>query len=375
MPSAPPPSTPPPPRTLLISREALEQAVRRCGGPSAKLVSARPLAADRGGTELKHVGYGDPLLLTYTGPDGDQEAVFRTMSPNWFGHDRRSDRACLALLAADTYADYPRHVQVLDVGALRGPDEAISLQGAGDFYLVTSYVEGKLYAQDIRAIEERGSATLLDAARQHALCSYLVELHAAPIDGAAEVYTRAIRDLLGSGEGIFGITDSYPPNGPVPAARLEALEQRCLRWRHRLRGKERRLRRTHGDFHPYNLLFREGVDFSVLDASRGGMGDPADDVAALSINYFFGGVVVPSCWERGMKPLWDGFWQGYLDATGDTEVLEVIAPFFAWRALVLASPVWYPAVSAEGRDRILSFAEAALDAPSFEPGMADGFAG
>lgn len=369
------PSSPPAPRSLLISREAIEKAVRRFAGPDAALLTARPLAADRGGTELKQAGYGEPLLLTYRAADGERKAVFRTMMPNWFGHDRRSDRAQLAILAADTYADYPRHVQVLDVGALRGPDEVASLSGAGEFYLVTTYAEGTLYAQDIRAIEERGSANLLDAARQHALCAYLAELHAAPVSGAAEVYTRAVRDLLGSGEGIFGIVDSYPADGPVPRTRIDAFEHRCLSWRHRLRGKERRLRRTHGDYHPYNILFREGVDFTVLDASRGGMGDPADDVAAMTINYFFGGVVVPSSWAKGMKPLWDGFWKTYLDTTGDEEILEVIAPFFAWRALVLASPVWYPGVSPEGRDRILSFAEAALDAPCFDPAMADKYAG
>jgi hypothetical protein len=75
-----------------------------------------------------------------------------------------------------------------------------------------------------------------------------------------------------------------------------------------------------------------------------------------------------------MKPLWDGFWKTYLDATGDEEVLEVLAPFLAWRALVLASPVWYPGVPPEGRDALLSLAEAALDAPSFDPAMADRFA-
>src|SRR5437867_3783684 len=39
------------------------------------------------------------------------------------------------------------------------------------------------------------------------------------------------------------------------------------RWR--LRTRAHRLSRTHGDFHPRNLLFREGTDFSGLDRSRG----------------------------------------------------------------------------------------------------------
>ena len=372
-------STPTPPLDApvrpAIPRDVLEQAVRRFAGEGAALVSARPLAGDRGGTELKQAGYGEPLLLRYSGPDGEHEAVFRTMMPNWFGHDRRADRAALAILAADTYGAMPRHVQVLDAGALGGPGGVISLSGAGELYLVTTYAPGALYAGDLTAIEARGSATLLDAARQHALCQYLVELHGAPFSGAPEVYTRAIRDLLGSGEGIFGIVDNYPPGGPVPAERLAAIERRCLEWRHRLRGRERRLRRTHGDYHPYNLLFREGVDFTVLDASRGGAGEPADDVVAMTINYFFRGVHTPASWEHGMKPLWSGFWQTYLSATGDEEILSVAAPFIAWRALVLASPVWYPSVKPEARDAILRFAETALDAPSFDPESASRFVG
>jgi len=48
-----------------------------------------------------------------------------------------------------------------------------------------------------------------------------------------------------------------------------------------------RLSQVHGDFHPWNVLFREGVDFTVLDRSRGERGEPADDVTAMTINYIF----------------------------------------------------------------------------------------
>jgi len=43
-------------------------------------------------------------------------------------------------------------------------------------------------------------------------------------------------------------------------------------------------------FHPWNLLFRTETDFSVLDRSRGEWGEPADDVAALAVNYLFFGL-------------------------------------------------------------------------------------
>jgi Ser/Thr protein kinase RdoA (MazF antagonist) len=149
--------------------------------------------------------------------------------------------------------------------------------------------------------------------------------------------------------------------------RLAAIERRCVSFRWRLRGRERRLRRTHGDFHPYNILFREGDDFTVLDASRGGAGDPADDLAALTINYVFGAVVYPGARRAGIEPVWTAFWDAYLEGSGDREALEVIPPFLAWRALVVASPVWYPALSPEHRDALLGFAEGALDAGGLDP--------
>lgn len=354
-------------------RAALARALGRLEGRPVEVVSLGGIAGDRAATELKHVGYGEPTRVRFRVGGEERSAVFRTMGPNWFGHDRRSDRACLALLAADTYGEPPRHVRALDVGALDAGGELVSLRDAGEFYLVTEYVDGALYAGDLRRVESRGAAEPLDVERARALAHYLVELHAAPVLGPPELYHRAVRDLLGSGEGIFGIVDSYPDGGPVSVQRLAGLERRALEWRHRLRGRASRLRRTHGDFHPYNVLFREGTDFTLLDASRGGMGDPADDVAAMVINYVFGGAIHPSAWPNGLRPLWNELWRTYLTESGDAELCSVVAPFLAWRALVVASPVWYPTVPARCRDAILSLAEAALDAPSFDWTSADRF--
>ncbi|NUO53892.1 MAG: aminoglycoside phosphotransferase family protein [Polyangiaceae bacterium] len=330
------------------------------------IVSIRPIAADRAEGELKHVGYGEPLLVEYRGPEGEGRAVFRTAGPNWFGHDRRSDRAALAMLAADTYGEIPDHVRVLDVGALGSGGQIVPLAGTTELYLITTYVEGELYAADLRRIEREGRCSALDVDRARVLAEWLAALHAEQVTDPPEVYHRAIRDLIGSGEGIFGLVDSYPANCPIDAARLARLEQRAATFRLKLRDKSRRLRRTHGDFHPYNVLFRRGVDFSVLDASRGCRGDPADDLAAMSVNYLFGGALSRSAWKNGLEALWRSFWTSYLDRTGDDEVLDVLAPFLAWRLLVVASPVWYPSVPDETRDALLRTAEYALDAPRVE---------
>ncbi len=330
------------------------------------IVSIRPIAADRAEGELKHIGYGEPLLVEYRGPQGEGRAVFRTAGPNWFGHDRRSDRAALALLAADTYGEIPDHVRVLDFGALGDAGQIVPLAATAELYLITTYVDGDLYAADLRRIERESRCAPLDVERARVLAEWLAALHTEPVTDPPEVYQRAIRDLVGSGEGIFGLVDSYPAGGPIDLSRLARLEQRAATFRLRLRDKHRRLRRTHGDFHPYNVLFRRGADFSVLDASRGCRGDPADDLAAMSVNYLFGGALSPPAWKHGLESLWRTFWTTYLDRTGDDEVFDVLAPFLAWRLLVVASPVWYPSVPDETRDALLRTAEYALDAPRVE---------
>jgi hypothetical protein len=181
----------------------------------------------------------------------------------------------------------------------------------------------------------------------------------------------AVRDLLGHGEGIFGIVDAHESDVPAaPPARLARIEHRCLDWRWRLRGHSERLRRSHGDFHPFNIVCSKGARFTLLDASRGCKGDAADDFTALAINYVFFALQAPDAWRRGFAPLWRTFWERYLDASGEA-VLEFAAPFVCWRALVLGCPRVYPDLFPSARDALLSLAERALGAISFDPRLAE----
>lgn len=351
--------------------------------PGAVVEGVVPLAEDAGGGETEKVaGYGQPLRVAVRDPTGvRRDLVFRTAVANEFGHDRRADRADELLLAYDLFRDVPAHVRALDVGAIRDDGRLVSLRDAGEFYLVTDFADGVLYADDLRRIARDGTAAPLDVARCDALAHYLAALHAQRFDDVA-AWHRAIRDLVGHGEGVFGMVDGYPPDTPAaPPARLRAIEERCLAWRWRLRDRAGRLARTHGDFHPFNILFRppgpgtDGTRLALLDASRGGKGDPADDVVALSVNYVFFAVERPAAWKRGLGVLWRRFWDAYRTASRDDGVLETAAPFLAWRALVLASPRFYPHVGAGARDAILGLAERALAGDRFDPAWAEALFG
>lgn len=347
-------------------RNALQTLLQRLK-LATRVLDVRPLKPDAGGTKVS--GYGEPVRILAEDERGLQKTfVLHTASPNVFGHDRRADRVDELVLSYDTYPLIPGHVAPLDVGFL--VDGGFSSAGSvGEPYLLTSWAEGRPYVEDLRNTAAHGAGAR-DLQRCRTLAGWLAALHANKLD-AGHVYRRAVRDLLGHGEGIFGVVDSYPADTPAaPPARLRAIEQQCVEWRWRLRAGERRLSRIHGDFHPFNILFDDGPEPCFVDASRGCAGDPADDVAALVINYLFFATDVPASWPA-FSQLWDAFWLEYLADSRDEGVLEVIAPFLAWRGLVVCDPCFYPGLSAAGRDLILGFVERVLAAPRLDLSWAD----
>ena len=96
------------------------------------------------------------------------------------------------------------------------------------------------------------------------------------------------------------------------------------------------------------------------------MGEPADDVAALSINYIFFSLLRCGKMEGPFTELYDRFYGDYLDRTQDRELNQVIPPFYVFRALVIASPVWYPNLSEEVRLKLFRFVQAMLRVEQFD---------
>lgn len=343
--------------------------------PGATLLEVEPLASDGGADErtAKAAGYGEPLRLRIRDAEGrEQRLVFHTAHPDVFGHDRRADRAAELLLCYDRFSWIPRHVRALDVGAVdRDGKRLISLADAGEFYLVTSYADGHPYADELRRLAHEKRLLERDLDHCDRLAKNLADIHSEKHHDDAR-YVRALRDVIGSGEGLFGLIDAYPPDVEgAPLARLRRIEARAVEWRHMNASRSARLSRIHGDYHPFNVLFDDMGGVHLLDASRGCLGDPADDVICMAINYVFFGVEEPTAWGAGLRDLYYRFFQSYLAETGDTDVFAVIAPYLAWRALVVCCPVWYPHVGGPERDRVFRFVERALDAPRFEPEMAE----
>jgi hypothetical protein len=318
--------------------------------------------------DLKGFGYGAPCVIEFCVKGEVKRVVLETIRPDGFGHDFPSDRAQVLLWQHGAFNKLDKHVRSVDVGAFTIDGKRLkSLGDVGEFFILTEFVEGLPYHCDLDRIKSTGSLTDLDEERCIALSDYLVEIHSTKKKDAPQIYVRRLRDLLGHGEGIFGLTDSYPSGlSYVNEKFLVELEKMCVEWRWRLKQKTHRLSQVHGDFHPWNVLFREWLDFTVLDRSRGEWGEPADDVSAMTVNYIFYSLQAYGRMDGPFDRLFLLFWRNYMDKTGDEEILSVVQPFYAWRCLVLASPIWYPNLSLDVRRKILQFAQKMLKTKTFD---------
>jgi hypothetical protein len=351
-----------------LHRQVLQDYLRLRFGPRAKLISFGPIGQETSGLTLKGYGYGKPIGLTYSLGGAFRRAVIETMSPGPFGHEHMADRAQAMLWDFDSYGRLPRHVPALDVGMFTKEGGLASVASGREFFVLTQWVDGRGYQDDLARLSRTGRLSTADRPRARAMARYLERIHRVK-KRDPDLYRRRWRELLGHGECIMGLTDSYPRRFEfITPDLLRAIEEACNRWRWRLRERVERLSQVHGDFHPWNVLFRKGTDFSVLDRSRGEWGEPADDVTAMTINYLFFSLRRWGMLKGPFEILFREFWDRYLTESRDEGVLETAAPFFAFRGLVIASPLWYPDLTVAVRRAIFTFVENVLSTERFDPG-------
>ncbi len=354
----------------LLHRKHLEEYLRQRFGPTVELLAYGPIGEETTGPTLKGYGYGAPVRLVFRLGRTTKRAVLETMKPGPFGHEHPADRAQALLWDFDSYGRLPHHVRALDVGAFTADGSMFSVAPAREFFVVTEWADGTSYHQDLERLARTGRLLRVDRERANALVDYLVRIHRVRRHDP-DLYRRRVRELIGHGECIMGLTDSYPARfGFITPVLLRSIEEACNRWRWRLRARTSRLAQVHGDFHPYNVLFRSGRarrEFTVLDRSRGEWGEPADDLTAMTINYLQFSLCRWGKLHGPFEVLFRGFWDRYMRRSGDRSVAEAAAPFFAFRGLVVASPLWYPHLAMSVRRSLFRFIQNVLAAERFDP--------
>ena len=212
----------------------------------------------------------------------------------------------------------------------------------------------------------------LDFERADALCDYLVDIHriAGPDPG---LYARRIRELIGHGECIFGVADSYPQDGPVP---FDLLEQRSSANASSGAGGLNHAQTACARCTAISIRGTSCFALAPISRSstaRAASGEPAADVTYLALNYLFFSLQRCGTLEGDFERLWLRFWERYLERSGDRGMLEVAAPFLAFRGLVMANPVWYPALDERLRRKLLSFVRNVLEDARFDPARANAY--
>lgn len=343
---------------LHMNLASLQAYLQAQFGPDARLLDAREMGA-QGTQGMKDFGYGKPVFIRFEQGGRTQEAVLSTMRGDKYGHQFYWDRAAILMFQFEASGRMDRHVRPLGLGYVDRSDRMIAVHEPREFFILNEMVQGYDYYLDLERIRKNGlERGDLDKAR--AFAGWLAKVHGQKLDDP-DLYLRRIRDLVGASECIFGLVDSYPhPYPPFPPERFHELERRLIDWRWKLWAFSHRLAAVHGDFHPWNVLILPDGDFRVLDRSRGEWGDGADDVSTMSCNYLLYGLYDRTRLSGAFERLYLTFWEEYLGRTNDSEILEVIAPFYVFRSLVVASPEWYPGHPPEVRNGLFRFMENVL---------------
>lgn len=314
--------------------------------------------------KLKEFGYGKPYLIKFKIDNEAREVVLSTIKPSIYDHHHFSDRARILLWQHYAFNKLPNHVKSIDVGAFTTDNRIISLGKCKEFFILMEKAEGELYHKDLDRMRMNGKLLEEDLKKCKILAKYLAEIHSIKGEDPS-LYLRKIRELIGHGECIMGLIDSYPRNLKyIDEKFFIKIEKKCIDWRWKMKNKIHRLSQVHGDFHPWNIMFKDNT-FTLLDRSRGEYGEPADDVTALTINYIFYSLQSYGKLAGPFERLFMEFWKTYLNLTKDHEILEVVQPFYTWRTLVIASPIWYPKIPLGVRLKLFKFIENMIQIDKF----------
>jgi hypothetical protein len=349
--------------------------------PTSRLLSdffQKTYGSAPGSVRVRRLGsgsHGSGYLVSYLEGRTRRRVIVKYLEPEiGLGHDYPSDRAAVFLQARDSYGKLPRHVKALDVLALSETGEIFSVGGGREYYLVMEEARGDNYFRDLRAMAAKPSLDGPDRKRIEILAGYLACIHSRRRQ-SPRLYLRKLRDIIGHGECLMGVFDTYAEAGDAAGftslAEMADIEKSCIDWRARLKPLTGRLCTIHGDFHPGNILFGAADEFILLDRSRGEYGDAADDLTAFAINFIFFSLMEYGTMKAAYREALEYFFDEYIRATGDRQVLSVLGPFFAFRGAVVANPLFYPDVSSQVRSRIFGFVHGILKSEVFDPAKVD----
>ncbi len=310
--------------------------------------------------------HGSAYRIEVRFPSGREDVmVLKTLSGKGFGHDYPADRAQVIILAHDAFNKLPKHVKSFDAIGIKDTGRIVSLSGSKEFAILMDEVKGTCHMDNFERIRKSRKLRRGDMEPEVKLAKYIADIHLVKHNNPS-IYRRKLRDTIGHGECLMGVIDTYPRNpGFTTHEELGKIVQMTIPWWSRLKFKSNRLCQVHGDFYPGNIYFNGG-DFTVLDRGRGLWGEAADDITAYTINYISHALWSEKNWKGPFKKMFSEFFKVYLKKTGDHDIFKFLAPFFAFRGVVVTHPIFYPNLPAGARIKILNFVRNILQEDEFQ---------
>jgi hypothetical protein len=342
-------------KSFQIDSKKIEDYLGTLFGTPTKLISIEKI-----GEGFHNAGF----LIRFSISNQIKRIVMRVVRGDiGWGHDYLSDHSSVLLLQHNLMKSAPAGTcsESFDVAALTSDGTIKSIGESIEFLHFVDEIpesESSPYSKDLFKIAEKQRLSDNDILRAKIIAEYLAKLHSQKNQNP-KLYTRHIRDLIGHGEMLMGVIDTYPPAINLDFTSIEELEKievETVRWRNRIKHSSERCSRIHGDVHPFgNLRFKNDNSILALDMSREKFGEPADDVAGMSINYLFF-----SIWKHGkltphFEKLFRIFLDEYINKTKDEDILHYMPPFYAFRGTVIAHPLYYPDLEAFKRRKIFNF--------------------
>ena len=329
---------------LAVDRAATQQVIDRHFGPGARVLSVDPLQGDR----AKRIRHSRVWRVSFLDRDARRRSVIlRNPVSVADGDQHIASRVRHALWQFQAFNRLPHHARAYAVGALGADGRQYDLGDVREPFILEEDVQGRDLMSDLwdgTAGDDRVHRELLACAR------LLREVHRRELPDGAD-YRRSLREYTVR---YCRLLDTFPEGSEFVARHGEAVTQSGLRWYWRLRGHPERLSVIHGDFHPGNILFRDG-DICVIDRKHLEYGDPNEDVAPLVVNVLVAALARHGRLTEPHVAQLSDFFAEYLRGGVNADYAEWMPPFVLTRLLVLANPDWY-ALEEGVRQRIWRFA-------------------
>jgi hypothetical protein len=311
--------------------------------------------------------HGSSYRIEVEFPGGRKEKmVLKTLAGEGFGHEYPSDRAQVLILANKYFNELPNHVRSFDVLGIKDTGRIVSLSGSEEFAILMDEVEGICHIDDFKRIKRSKILNGGDIEKEIKLATYLANIHRVKHRNPS-LYKRKIRDTIGHGECLMGVIDTYPKNPNFTTnEELSEIVKLTIPWWNKLKFNSNRLCQIHGDFYPGNIYFNKD-EIVLIDRGRGPWGEAADDLSSYTINYISYALWSEKKWGGPFKKMFLRFFETYLGKSKDRDILKFLAPFFAFRGVVVTHPVFYPNLPIKAKKQILNFVTNVLQEEEFDP--------